>query len=129
MRISDWSSDVCSSDLGKENGQLLRAVVSTPREVDEETTSVPVGTPIYTGEGIVLWWADDCANGMSVKIGLNDGPDGTSGRHPFYGLKEGKNAGAPLILVAWTVADDDPPQEPSRVRRRVPFRDLGPVRQ
>src|SRR3546814_32227 len=34
-----------------------------------------------------------------------------------------------LILVAWTVADDDTPQEPYRVRRRVPFRDLGPVRQ
>src|SRR3546814_16442866 len=87
---------------GKENGQLLRAVVSTPREVDEATTSVPAGTPIYTGEGIVLWWADDCANGMSVKIGLNDGQAGTSGRHPFYALKEVKNAGQPLILTAWT---------------------------
>lgn len=114
---------------GKENGQLLRVVVSTPEAAPDETASVPPGTTLYAGEAVLLWWADDCANGMSVKIGLNDGPDGTSGRHPFYGLAEGKTSGESLVFVAWTMADDDTPQDPQRVRRREPFRDLGPVKQ
>src|SRR3546814_1159694 len=36
MRISDWSSDVCSSDLGAEPGRLALPVPEERRRADDE---------------------------------------------------------------------------------------------
>src|SRR3546814_1578022 len=47
MRISDWSSDVCSSDLGRTAPRTRRrARVRLPPHLDGTTPARPVGSPL-----------------------------------------------------------------------------------
>src|SRR3546814_17935192 len=43
MRISDWSSDVCSSDLADEGGERLAGNVGAPFETAGEPAFLAVG--------------------------------------------------------------------------------------
>src|SRR3546814_14545347 len=48
MRISDWSSDVCSSDLGDIEGECVRFVGAQRRaheQLREVREKIPAGTP------------------------------------------------------------------------------------
>src|SRR3546814_3829961 len=59
MRISDWSSDVCSSDLAETD--LLGCVyIDPPRDPDVD------------GEAVVSWWVVDALVGSPVAQALDD---------------------------------------------------------
>src|SRR3546814_14874364 len=61
MRISDWSSDVCSSDLGR-NGHVTRWKITVE----------------YDGAGFVGWQRQ--AVGLSVQLALEDAIERLCGR-------------------------------------------------
>src|SRR3546814_15858753 len=52
MRISDWSSDVCSSDLRIEN---FRNVVVTDRDLHVASGVIPEGTVGAMNFGVRVW--------------------------------------------------------------------------
>src|SRR3546814_7830727 len=56
MRISDWSSDVCSSDLLKYAGEASRLVIGRRNTIREHVTMNP-GT---AGGGMETRVGDDC---------------------------------------------------------------------
>src|SRR3546814_18211304 len=73
MRISDWSSDVCSSDLGENIGQTVEGLarypinVRYPREIRDslgELRALPILTP--SGQQITL--------GTVAELKISDGP-------------------------------------------------------
>src|SRR3546814_9426706 len=51
MRISDWSSDVCSSDLGQVNEVIIFDIALTPDQMDrvESYLSIKYGTTYASG--------------------------------------------------------------------------------
>src|SRR3546814_13453969 len=49
MRISDWSSDVCSSDLVAIDGQTVNVQRQTEAVYDEVTTSLPALVSVTAG--------------------------------------------------------------------------------
>ncbi len=73
-------------------------------------------------------WSDDNINGMSIKLLLDDGPDGVTD-HPFKGLTIGKSEGVKLQFVAWAISDDEKLIDPRKTRKRTPFYELSEVRQ
>src|SRR3546814_9520957 len=88
MRISDWSSDVCSSDLPQIMGQLPvlpkhywtgKDAKGQPRDITQTTLDMPIGSGPYriakvdAGRSITYarvkeYWAKD----LPVKIGTNN---------------------------------------------------------
>lgn len=109
---------------GKERGQRFYVAVNMARQLE-------AGAPIlvHQGETLLLRWSENDRSGMSVRFLLDDGPDGISGRHPFFGLAIGRTTGEALELVAWGVADDEQGLPPSRLRQRTPFHSLTEVQQ
>src|SRR3546814_1941253 len=77
MRISDWSSDVCSSDLARHRVSLRRS-------------SPPVKRTALDAAGL-------CAQGKSL---LHRGPSMPIASHPHMSVRFGK---AELALVAITM--------------------------
>src|SRR3546814_10994462 len=67
MRISDWSSDVCSSDLIPLADRVLAVIVTAPRQRQ-------IGDRLVGGLGIREWQAADprlaarCFNDIAVRI-------------------------------------------------------------
>lgn len=112
---------------GREHGQRLRIWIG-PGE-DAEPGPEGGGEVYFTGEAILLRWSDDSVSGMSIRLGIDGGPDGAAGKHPFEGLATGRKEGEALYLAAWAVADDESLQHPARTRRRTPFHELSATRQ
>ena len=109
---------------GKERGQRFYVAANMARQVDA-TSSILV----HKGEALLLRWSENDTSGMMVRFQLDDGPDGVSGRHPFFGLSIGRMTGEALEVVAWGVADDEQGLPPSRLRQRTPFHTLTEVQQ
>jgi hypothetical protein len=107
---------------GKQNGQRLRVWFGN---VGDEAGDVE---GLHAGEALLMRWSDDSINGMSVKILLDDGPDGVS-LHPFTGLPTGRSEGEKLQLAAWAVSDSEKLLDPRQTRKRVPFYELSEIRQ
>src|SRR3546814_19647859 len=82
MRISDWSSDVCSSDLMREGGVVLvtgrayatRAGVVAAEEIFYDQAARPDGKGPWLGEADKVSWRDE-ASGYDC-IMLRDTDDG-----------------------------------------------------
>jgi len=148
VRLHDWKntarggmtvdlgiSDVSPSEIhpfkgllcGKDHGQRMRAWIGPHSDVCEVEDSY--GKSHYSGETVLLRWSDDSVNGMSVKLLLDDGPDGSSGKHPFDGFAIGRKEGELLNLICWALAEDESFVHPARTRRKTPFAQLTPVRQ
>src|SRR3546814_10212186 len=68
MRISDWSSDVCSSDLDAGDGR-----------------------PAVAGEARRLWAADHLSVGTWRSFFRRPGDEGRSGRFPHQALPAGRS--------------------------------------
>ncbi len=109
-------------NCGKENGQRLRVSVTRHDDVDGEEE-------VYAGESLLLDWGDTARSGKMVRLMLDDGPDGATGRHPFFGLPFGKVTGEPLSFKAVAIADDESEIPAGKLKRREPFQTLSPVRQ
>src|SRR3546814_5661120 len=73
MRISDWSSDVCSSDLDAGDGR-----------------------PAVAGEARRLWAADHLSVGTWRSFFRRPGDEGRSGRFPHQALPAGGSSGGYL---------------------------------
>lgn len=111
---------------GRDGGQRLRAWVGPHHDAYAEGAAP---SPHYEGEAVLMRWSDDSVAGMSVRLAIDDGPDGTAGKHPFEGFATGRKEGEGMHLVAWLLADDERLEHPSRVRRRTPFYELSETRQ
>jgi hypothetical protein len=99
-----------------QSGQRLRAIVLLPALQGDESGN------IYSGEAMLFGWSDDSLNGITVRLLLDSGPDGTRGRHPFDGLRVGRKSGEDLVFTAWALAENsEHPVDPKFVRRRRPF--------
>jgi hypothetical protein len=107
---------------GKQNGQRLRIWFGN---VGDEAGDIE---GLHAGEALLMRWSDDSINGMSVKILLDDGPDGVS-LHPFTGLPTGRSEGEKLQLAAWAISDSEKLLDPRQTRKRVPFYELSEIRQ
>src|SRR3546814_8520506 len=76
MRISDWSSDVCSSDLTMSAGQvapssILRKLASYPRQNDLASALLEVGRIERTL--FIIEWILDVGMQRRAQVGLNKG--------------------------------------------------------
>lgn len=112
---------------GKEHGQRLRVIVREPSVLGSHPVSDR--TPIYAGEAILMRWGDDSLTGMSTRLLLDAGPDGTNGKHPFEGMIAGRKEGELLEVIFWVIGDDERTQHPARIRRRTPFYELNEIKQ
>ncbi|WP_020038395.1 hypothetical protein [Salipiger mucosus] len=108
----------------KTEGQRLRIFVCHP----EHLSQTP-GEEVYAGESLLIWWAEDCAEGMKVTLRLDEGPDGAGPVHPCDGMAHGKKNGEILSLVVWPLNDEDQPDAPSARKKRRSFDDLSPTAQ
>src|SRR3546814_10694992 len=84
MRISDWSSDVCSSDLGALDGRLIALDAKTGREVWSEQTTDPAKPYSITGAPRVVKG--------KVIIGNGGAEYGVRGFFSAYDAETGKMA-------------------------------------
>src|SRR3546814_2358175 len=71
MRISDWSSDVCSSDLLKLVSDLVERNRPTLRELYRAIATARghrtvVGTPEQVADAIQLWFDNGAADGFNI---------------------------------------------------------------
>src|SRR3546814_15707143 len=126
MRISDWSSDVCSSDLGDARTSVdFRGGVDT-----SDATKITYTTPNFSGFSLGVSYTPDTVDG-------NDGNDFARENHTGYhdnigvGLgNEGELDGFGLeagLIGAWADADGEPEDDSYRIaesgraceRRRV----------
>lgn len=87
------------------------------------------GESVYCGEALLLWWAEDCSEGMKLTLKLRDGPDGLSGVHPCDGMISGRKSGEILSLVSWSVDDEDIPEVPSEPKKKRKFSEMSPTTQ
>lgn len=109
---------------GKDHGQRFYMAATLANQADG---GLPV--LIHKGEALLLRWSENDRTGMMVRLLLDDGPDGISGRHPFFGLAIGRSTGESMEFVAWGVADDEKALPPSKLRQRTPFHSLTEVQQ
>ncbi len=103
----------------KTEGQRMRIVV-----MHSEDLSDTPGEPVYSGESLLTWWAEDCNEGKKTTIKLDDGIDGVGNQHPFDGMQHGRTKGEILSLVAWAIDDQDQPDTPKARRNKSSFAQL-----
>ncbi|NDV52931.1 hypothetical protein [Salipiger sp. PrR003] len=108
----------------KTEGQRLRVHLA-----HSEHLSQTPGELVYAGESLLIWWAEDCAEGMKVTLRLDEGPDGAGQIHPCDGMSHGKKSGEILSLVVWPIDDEDQPDVPGARRKRRSFDELSPTAQ
>src|SRR3546814_21038069 len=63
MRISDWSSDVCSSDLFQQQSQIVPAVIVRCTEILIGNVEAAHHQPLAVGDGKLLMIADQITRG------------------------------------------------------------------
>jgi len=110
--------------VGPKYGQRLRLSLSATEDGGGEAAE----RSLYAGEAVLHWWSEDPQSGMAVTFRLDDGPDGTRGRHPLHGLR----ADTILYMASWAVAEDEtlvPGPAAARRAERRPFAALGPAQQ
>jgi len=109
----------------KTEGQRLSIVLSYPKN-----NAFHPDCNVYLGEALLLWWAEDCSEGMKLTLKLREGPDGVSGVHPCDGMISGRKSGEILSLVSWSIDDQDLPEEPPQnVRKKKKFSEMSPTTQ
>ena len=109
----------------KTEGQRLNIVLSYPKDniLNPESN-------IYLGEALLLWWAEDCSEGMKLTLKLRDGPDGVSGVHPCDGMISGRKSGEILSLVSWAIDDQDLPEDSFKdIKKKRKFSEMSPTTQ
>ena len=107
----------------KTEGQRMFLVLNRR---DPEDVTVIIET-VYIGEAMLIWWAEDCAEGFKVILKLDEGPDGANRIHPCEGMATGRKAGEMLSVVGWAIDDGEKPEQPKR--KKTPFRDMPATQQ
>src|SRR3546814_11544088 len=87
MRISDWSSDVCSSDLGQVNEVIIFDIALTPDQMDrvESYLSIKYGTTYASG-------ASDYVNSASAIVW--NASDNSIYNQNIFGIGRDDNSGS-----------------------------------
>lgn len=112
---------------GKEFGQRMRVWIG-PHSDTCAVEQVSENSH-YSGEAVLLRWSDDSVNGMSLKLLLDNGPDGARGLHPFEGFTTGRREGDLFNFVSWALSDDERLVPSNKTRRKTPFAELSSVKQ
>src|SRR3546814_16618726 len=104
MRISDWSSDVCSSDLGSVRTPMLRGFVGDDEAaLDAMGRSAPMrrlGEPTEIAQAIV-WLLSDAASYVTGEpLRPDGGVDATNCTRDLWSHRHGIRAFAPKIVRA-----------------------------
>jgi hypothetical protein len=113
---------------GKSNGQRFKTWMGPYSELIE-IAGLPELESVYAGETMNLWYGDTCDKGVVVKLGLDSGPDGTKGVHPFGDEKVGKVEGMDLFISLWAINEDETIIPKKAATGRTPFHQLSEVRQ
>jgi hypothetical protein len=107
------------------DGQRFYVVVNLPESWGDNTPQ-----NVYLGEATLVWWSDDCKDGMKMILRLAPGPDGAGLIHPFDGLVTGtRKTGELLFMATWAIADDERPTDPRKQRSKKSFAELSPTQQ
>lgn len=104
--------------FGKTQGQRFK--VSVTQNSNNE--------PIYVNDALLLYWAENCKNGMSVKMLLDD-VNSNIYSHPFKHLPAGKLEGERLNLVCWAINDDESAIDSDTVKIKQPFHTMSAFKQ
>ncbi len=99
---------------GKTAGQRMRVLIF----MEDDKNGL-----LFDGEAILVHWQDDCIDGMSIRIRLNNINDNIA--HPCDGMSTGQEEGEKLHLICWQIDDVEMPVE----KKRKPFKELNPVTQ
>nr|WP_250807606.1 hypothetical protein [Neorhizobium tomejilense] len=113
---------------GKSNGQRFKTWMGPYSELIEINSLTELES-VYSGETMNLWYGDTCDKGVVVKLGLDSGPDGTKGVHPFGDEKVGKVEGMDIFISLWAINDDETIIPKKAAGKRTPFHQLSEVRQ
>ena len=74
---------------------------------------------VYTGEAILVWWAEDCSEGMKITIKFREGPDGvTNGVHPCFEFEASKKNGQIMSASIWMIDEDELPSIPAEKKKK-----------
>src|SRR3546814_19860040 len=96
MRISDWSSDVCSSDLGISSGATHAASQYLPGNAPYSLTETDPTSPTYLAPEVRAYFKQDPALDRALRMG--EALQGFVSQH-------GRHA-AGIIIAAHDVCDD-----------------------
>lgn len=113
----------CATDGERMNGQRLHVVLVSPESEIQDSLA------LYRGDGILLWWADDCRHGMKFTFRFREGPDGAGQVHPCDGMSAGARNGEVLQLALWAIEDDESLADPRAKRSRRRFHELSATQQ
>src|SRR3546814_3139092 len=123
MRIRDWSSDVCSSDLGGQTRRAWRAVTHRLASHGFRTIAVDM-----RGHGESAWASDGAYDISDFAADLVEIAAAMASKPALIGASLGGLAGvvaegkcAPGSFVSLTLVDVTPQMEPSGVARVVGF--------
>src|SRR3546814_16219032 len=135
MRISDWSSDVCSSDLARRQGvQIVQGrKVLDATITDGRITEVQTDDGIYTAETVVLaagMWSRELGRKLGVNLPacavehqylVTEPIPGIPAnmptlRNPYRLVYQKQDAGGPTVIRRY--ADNRPEQHRDRKRGR-----------
>lgn len=112
-----------ATDSEKMNGQRLYVALTSPNDDFKDSS------PLYRGDGILIWWSDDCRHGMKFTLRLREGPDGAGSVHPCFGMDAGTKNGETLVVAIWGLDDDETIEDPRPKRTRKKFSELNPTQQ
>src|SRR3546814_14301375 len=104
MRISDWSSDVCSSDLGRERKRRDTFDLAT----DRGDTHQRLGNASYNHD--VAWSGDRVAEQVEADADIADA--GRRKRASLAAMLDGAHARSPRALAIATPSPKTPPPLP-----------------
>src|SRR3546814_15408030 len=129
MRISDWSSDVCSSDLAGHDAETIAAAMSQGTGVPGRLEQVPVDRDItvivdyaHKPDAVeaALQTLRPLTDGRLIVV-LGAGGDRDTGKRPLMG-----EISARLADLTIVTADNPRTEDPADIRAQVPAGAAGP---
>lgn len=113
---------------GKSQGQRLKTWIGPYSEL-AEINQLDELESMYSGETQLTYWGETCTKGVTIKMLLDNGPDGVRGVNPFHEQPIGPIEGMDLFVSFWAINDDETVVPKKAARKSTPFHQLSEVRQ
>ncbi|MCZ7861227.1 hypothetical protein O9X98_07375 [Agrobacterium salinitolerans] len=113
---------------GKSQGQRLKTWIGPYSEL-AEINQLDELESMYSGETQLTYYGDTCSKGVTIKMLLDNGPDGVRGVNPFHEQPIGPIEGMDLFVSFWAINDDETVIPKKAARKSTPFHQLSEVRQ